>query len=113
MSDGTQLNLGTTGDLIITEDHADVEGRHISGLTDDDYKMPRSKIAVGPLGSDQGDADKSNPLYIEDRESRRLAEDMMLAALNAQQVSMCVRSYCKVTLSDRRGGLGSQRGTRR
>lgn len=38
------------------------------------YKVPRSKIGVGPYGQDWGDASTATPLYVESLRERQIAE---------------------------------------
>ena len=53
MADGTQLNLGSGGDVIATE--------NVGGLG---VKVPREKIVLGPVDVDQGDVALSNPMPV-------------------------------------------------
>ena len=54
MADGTQLNLGTGGDLILTEDAGNAAG-----------KIPVSKIRVGAQDVDGGDVTIDNPFPVQ------------------------------------------------
>lgn len=74
------------------------------------YKMPRSKIAVGPYGQDHGDATPDRPLPVEAHVERRLRELEML-----QLRDNCPGqrySFERQQLSDSRGGHLKTRGVR-
>ena len=113
MSDGTRLNLGTTGDLIVTEEITTAEpGRLANNLPSGTYKMPRSKIAVGSAGYDEGNATAETPLEVTSRRERHIAEQASIAQLNAMSLAGMQRSSReRVTLLDRRGSSG-ERGRR-
>jgi hypothetical protein len=83
-NDGTVL--GTSE--IITDEYIDpVLGcRVVNTLPATPYKMPRSKIAVGPYGQDWGDASGDIPLQVEQRSLRwAMEQQMMLARLAARE----------------------------
>lgn len=108
MSDGTRLNLGTTGDLIVTEELAvGSSGRATSSLPSSVYKMPRSKIAIGAMGTDQGDATDDAPLPTGDRAVRRMLELQQIQAEEASYDSLRSRASCRTYHRGNRG-----RGTR-
>lgn len=113
MSDNTTINQGLTGDAIATEEVLTQEPqRGDARLPETTYKMPRSKIAVGTYGRDDGDAGPGNELEVVSRQERRLAEETMLAAIDSTQSICQTRCYERTSPLDRRGGTG-QRGTRR
>ena len=68
-SDNTQLG---TGELISNEQIEVIVPKGDSNQPVTAYKVPRSKIAVGPYGQDLGDATQAQPLnvtsYLERRE---------------------------------------------
>lgn len=108
MADNTTLNPGIAGDEITTESLEDGEGRGIAGLPTDDYKLPRSKIIVGPYGRDDGDATHDRPLPVESRAERWAAERAMLQSMEVQPT----RAGERGSSVDRRGN-GGWRGTTR
>lgn len=71
-TDYTSLYPGTGGDNITTEAHPAGEARSHSDAPTTAYKMPRSKIAVGAFGVDEGDATPDHPLPVGDYAARRL-----------------------------------------
>lgn len=108
-------NLGT-GEIVASEAIEDEAGfRRDPNLPDSSagvYKIPRSKIAVGSYGKDDGDATHDNPLPVESREERRRME---LAALRDREESLL--AYCQhheetPEYIDRRGHHISTRGAR-
>ena len=52
------------------------------------YKLPRSKIAVGPYGVDGGDAAPFNALPVESRQERLIQEQLSVSARDAQCISL-------------------------
>ncbi|CAB4188169.1 hypothetical protein UFOVP1165_62 [uncultured Caudovirales phage] len=79
------------------------------------YKVPRSKIAVGPYGQDWGDADYDYPLPTESQKERWAAELIYMqgAASAVQQQYRSSWEGKRDTVSyDPRGRLIDLRGTR-
>ena len=72
MSDGTLLNQGIGGDTIATEDIALGDSRGDAALPTTEYKIPRSKIAVGAVDQDLGDVDEGNPMPVRDQATLRV-----------------------------------------
>lgn len=67
MSDNTTLNTGTGGDVIATEDIANANQQDADQpLPSPEYKIARSKIAVGAVDQDIGDAGPDAPLHVRD-----------------------------------------------
>jgi hypothetical protein len=58
------------------------------------YKVPRSKIAIGPYGQDWGDVDYDTPLPTADRHLRRRQEIELLAVCDTG-VAVYARNYCE------------------
>ena len=108
--DGTQL--GTSE--VIADEYIDPNlGARPSPLVPPTgYKMPRSKIAVGPYGTDAGDATYDYPLPVESRADRQLQE---LAALRTRDMGMelLMKSATEtMVIMDSRGHHIANRGTR-
>jgi hypothetical protein len=106
-TDGTQLNLGLAGDLVSDEDMTGLP-RGVAdvpqlGSGNANYKVERTKVAVGRYGHDDGDAEPDSPLWVGMRRERLVLETEMLARLDANAMSMQRRCYERVGLSDRRG----------
>lgn len=59
MADNTQLNSGSGGDSIVTEDTFTDSGTGVSG-----QKLPVSKIRLGANGVDGGDVTATNPMPV-------------------------------------------------
>ena len=89
MSDGTTLNQATVagGDVIATEDVASANQQDADqSLPAADYKLPRSKLAVGQFGRDLGDVGPDNPLDTRDRAAMRVLEGILLELRLIRQV---------------------------
>jgi hypothetical protein len=110
-NDGT--TLGTSE--VISDEAIDpqVGGRRDQYLPVTLYKAPRSKIAVGPYGQDWGDATQDQPLAVESRSQRQIAETVSLTQRDqAQSDFIAAAGFHNLTLSDSRGAHFSNRGTR-
>ena len=108
--DGTQLGTGE----VLSNEFVDLPGgsRQDPALPPTAYKLPRSKIIVGPYGQDGGDVTMSNPLPAESMQLRRLAE---LNDLRDREEAMCNLqryAYDTMPLTDNRGYAFTNRGVR-
>lgn len=115
MSDGTVLNAGVGGDTVATEDiQPGAVGDSRVVLPVGGQKLPRSKVAVGLVDRDEGDATDVFPLPTGDRRVRQLAEQQMVRDANTWTASLAARAPARerVTLLDRRGSDGSRGVTR-
>lgn len=103
MSDGTALNQATVagGDVIATEELTVGETRGDPALPTTAYKIPRSKIAVGPIGGDAGDATPDNPLPVTDRSVRGMYEREQLSSLAKLDVNLTTRYRERLRVGDR------------
>ena len=74
MADDTRINQGVTGDMISTEELPIGTPRQGQGQTTTTTRVmiPRSKIAVGRYGVDEGDASENAPLDVTSAQERRL-----------------------------------------
>lgn len=97
-NDGTTLNPGVGGDVYSSEDQPVGSQRGDPNLPLTDYKVARSKIAVGPYDTDAGDATFQNPLPVESRRERQAAELAFLKSADAQRYSFSTRSRERVNL---------------
>ena len=80
-NDNTQLG---TGEQISNEAVAVTGVKRNPNLpTALQYKIPRSKIGVGPYGQDWGDASQAFPLSVESFRERQIAELMQVEAAAA------------------------------
>ncbi len=109
-NDGTVL--GTSE--VISDEYIDpVLGcRVINVLPPTGYKLPRSKIAVGPYGQDWGDATADMPLQVESRAERRALE---IADIRSRELGWATFQRSTVErdpLIDARGHAHSTRGVR-
>jgi len=78
MADNTTLNSGSGGDVIATEDVQSTNQQDADqSLPAPEYKVPRSKIAVGSVDRDLGDATDDTPLATRDRTIQRTLEDIL------------------------------------
>ncbi len=77
MSENTVLNPGVSGDTIATEEIAN-ENQQAQSLPPPGYKVPRSKIAVGPVDVDLGDASDETPFSVRDRRVCELLEQTLV-----------------------------------
>jgi hypothetical protein len=82
VSEGTQLNVGLSGDIVSDEDISGqprlggvVPSIPLAGVAG--VKLERTKIAVGPFGVDSGDAIADSPLYVGDEHLRDLTERLL------------------------------------
>jgi hypothetical protein len=108
-NDGTTLepSRDAGGDTISNEDQpvGTQRGDGILPLTD--YKLPRSKIAVGTYDQDLGDAAHwSAPLPVESKQERQMIELMQIAQ-NDQNLGARLTSHQfeRSIFTDRRGQL--------
>ena len=91
-TDGTTMNQGSGGDTIATEDMPVGTPRGDQNLPLTDYKLGRSKIAVGPYDQDLGDATSDRPLPVESRAQRQLAELAFVRQIDQQRTAFATRS---------------------
>lgn len=109
-NDGTQL--GTSE--VIADEYIDPLqlGRRHPDLPQTAYKVPVSKIRVGPPGQDWGDVSHDQPLPTESREERRILE--ALSARERDQSMAVLQRYGAetITLADSRGHHMTSRGQR-
>ena len=110
-NDGT--TLGTAE--VISDEYIDPSAQVVRRdplLPPTAYKLPRSKIAVGPYGQDQGDASEMLPLYVREQSLLRIAE---LERLRDREEGMALmQRYAQetVSLADSRGAHLTTRGQR-
>lgn len=96
MSDGTPLNPGVGGDLISDEDLTG-EPRLSPAVpqlssAQAAYKLERTKVAVGPYGTDRGDVDlDGRPFPVEMGAERRLLEAHALLLLDEYRTRTVLR----------------------
>lgn len=109
-NDGT--TLGTAE--VIADEYIDptTGGRINPNLPPTGYKLPRSKIAIGPYGQDGGDASPDQPLPTESRAERLLIEVQALRDRDTANQYIARRAGETVSLSDSRGHDLSTRGVR-
>jgi hypothetical protein len=96
LTDGTTLNTGAGGDLVSDEDltgqprqSADVPQ---IGAGNANYKLERTKVAVGKYGQDRGDVDiDGRPFPVEMGVERRLMEAQEQLAIDNLATSMRTR----------------------
>lgn len=119
-NDGTPLNGGSGGDTISDEAFSDNSGvttgasqtpRGLDDLPDTAYKLPRSKIAVGPYDSDGGDAIAVSGLPVQTYYERRCLEDQIIRDIDRNMYAGQTHGKERIGMCDRRGGSG-QRGLR-
>ncbi len=110
-NDGTQV---ATGEVISNESIELVGGaKGDPALPTTNYKLPRSKIAVGPYGQDWGDAQVGRPLQVESLIERQTAElEHVRGAFASQQAQSRYSAEAYTTDNDRRGQAFSTRGVR-
>lgn len=109
-NDGTVLG---TSEVISDEFNDPVAGGRVDpNLPPTAYKIPRSKIVVGPYGQDGGDASVSNPLPAESLQQRRLAELQTLRERTHMFLALSRYYGDTISLSDARGHDISTRGQR-
>ena len=109
-NDGTQLGTGE----IISDEYIDPEdgARRDPAQPGTGYKLPRSKIAVGPYGQDWGDASEFTPLMTHDAYLRRVHELEFLRDLDEQRSGLTTFAQERFNLADSRGRHLSIRGAR-
>ena len=109
-NDGTQL--GTSE--IISDEYIDpvLGSRRDPNQQPGPYKLPRSKIAIGPYGQDLGDAANDSPLPVESRAERQALEHQSLVVRYEAAQMMTRYSTETVSLVDSRGHHLTNRGTR-
>lgn len=115
MPDGTTIAGGdviSTEELTIAADGVPARPRGASDLPATAYKLPRSKLAVGAFDADGGDVTASNPLPVESRSARQIAELAASQGAELGAASMMTRSRERYPLVDRRGRLTTDRGAR-
>lgn len=103
MADNTTLNPGLGGDVISTEDLPLGAARGHGALPLVAYKVPRSKIAVGDVDTDGGDAMAHSPLAVGDYQARRSAEASRLRAQDMSMQKSRSRQGERIATMDRRG----------
>lgn len=109
-NDGTQLGTGE----IISDEYIDPA---LGSRLDPDqsvgpYKLPRSKLAIGPYGQDFGDISNDLPLPAESRYLRQVAEIQQLREREAAALRLCRYASETVTRIDARGHDITNRGIR-
>ncbi len=109
-NDGTVLGTAE----VISDEYIDpiLGCRVINVLPPTPYKMPRSKIAVGPYGQDFGDASADYPLPTESRAERQLLETQSLRQRFVALTQLQRYAQETVPLADARGHDMSTRGVR-
>lgn len=87
MAENTVLNPGVSGDTIATEEIANEnqQGSAQSPPTPG-YKVPRSKIAVGPIDIDLGDASDETPSATRDRRAAEMLELILVELQTIREV---------------------------
>ena len=110
-NDGTQLG---TSEVISDEyiDPTEQSVRREPLLPVTGYKLPRSKIAVGPYGQDWGDAVADQPLQTESRAERQALEIASLRERMWAQQSLQIGYAERLYSADARGHDISTRGVR-
>lgn len=100
-NDGTIVGVSDT----IADEYIDATtgGRGIQRLPIGAYKLPRSKIAIGQYGVDNGDATQDTPLYVESAAERRLAEFNYIQQHQAYCNALRVYARETITPHDSRG----------
>jgi hypothetical protein len=108
-NDNTALNPGVGGDNISTEDQPAGTQRGDAALPLVDYKMPRSKIAIGPYDLDLGDAGQYLPLPVQTLRERGIMEEQMISARRLALSTLSTRSsYERTTSLDSRFNYSSR-----
>ncbi len=110
-NDGTQLG---TSEVIADEyiDPTEQAVRVEPLLPVTAYKLPRSKIAVGPYGVDGGDAAPFNALPVESRQERLIHEYLAMSTRDQQCISLTKFAAETISYVDARGSHFSHRGHR-
>ena len=110
-NDGTQLGTSEViADEYIDPTMQEVRAEPLLPVTP--YKLPRSKIAVGPYGTDGGDAAPDRPLYVEGVQQRRIDELRSLREKTQMMANLQRFAEELVPLADGRGHDMSTRGVR-
>jgi hypothetical protein len=109
-NDGT--TLGTAE--VIADEYIDptTGGRYLALVPITAYKLPRSKIAVGPYGQDGGDAMPDTPLAVESRAERWILEIESLRHRTASIAQFQKFAMETIPLCDSRGYDVATRGVR-
>lgn len=109
-NDGTQLGTGE----IISDETADpsLGCRLDPNLPQAQYKIPRSKIAVGVYGQDGGDATPDRPLATESKQERLMLEQTALRERVMGLQGMQRYAAETISLADARGNEFTTRGVR-
>lgn len=97
-TDGTQLNpFGVAGgDVISTEDMPVGAARLSPNTPLTDYKLPRSKIALGTYDQDSGDVTEQNPMPVKMMYERGLLEYQYLQQADSERYALQTRSRERV-----------------
>lgn len=104
-SDNVELNPGTGGATIATENQPLYGQRGSSDVPATAYELPRSKIAVGTYGVDAGDASRALPFPVQTFGERQFLELMLLSQLDTARMAQARRGRERIpTLCDRGGG---------
>ncbi len=109
-NDGTVLGTGE----IISDEYVDptTGTRRDPNLPVIGYKLPRSKIAVGPYGQDGGDATPDNALPVESRAERLYLEHQALRERERSAQLVQRQQTERLPLVDARGSHLDTRGQR-
>lgn len=113
-TDGTSTNPAQPGGDLISDEDMSLQPRAGSavpqlGATNAGYKIPRSKLAKGGYGKDEGDVEEVNPLPVSSAREREFLERSMLIDADIRAVSMCTRSSReRPQTNDRRGSTGER-----
>ena len=97
MSDGTTLNPGVNGDLVSDEDMTGAVRQSSLvpqlGAPNANYKIERTKIAIGDYDQDRGDvsSDGGRPFPIETFVERRLQEEQYMRQIEQVYFAMTTR----------------------
>ena len=110
-NDNTQLGTAE----VISDEYIDPTAqvvRRDPNLPQTAYKVPRSKIAVGPYGQDHGDASDNLPLPVSDARAQRIEECERLRDRESAMTTFLQAHDERVSLCDNRGAHLSHRGQR-
>jgi hypothetical protein len=115
-TDGTALNPGANGDLISDEDMTGQPRQDSKlpqlGSANASYKNERTKIAIGPYGSDFGDAAPGTGLDVRTYQERVALEESMIRDTDCRMATLSSSDRGRrIQLVDARGG--SYRGSTR
>jgi hypothetical protein len=113
-TDGTATNPAQPGGDLISDEDMSLQQRASSavpqlGASNASYKIPRSKLAKGGYGRDEGDVEESNPLPVSSAREREFLERSMVLDYDIRAASMCTRSSReRAATFDRRGSSGER-----